>query len=69
MAQQPFHNQIELEEEAEKLAKQAMDKGLIPSFVIHYFPDSWVFYIATIDSDAFTPEEAYLHLKKLLEQS
>lgn len=68
MTQQSFHNQRELEEAAEKFAKQAMSQGLIPSFVIHYFPDSWVFYVETMDSSPFTPEEAYLHLKRMVEE-
>lgn len=66
MVQQSFHDQLGLEEKAAELAKQAMNSGLIPSFVVHYFPDSWVFYIPTIDSDPLTPEEAYLYLQKRL---
>jgi hypothetical protein len=43
--------------------------GLIPSFVVHYFPDTWVFYIPNESkSEALTPEEAYFRLKKLVEQ-
>ncbi len=67
MTQQPFHDQLSLEEKAAQLGRQAMDSGLIPSFVVHYFPDSWVFYIPTMDSQPLTPEEAYLHLKKMLQ--
>ncbi|WP_346294276.1 hypothetical protein [Sphaerothrix gracilis] len=69
MEQQPFHDQLGLEEKAETLAKQAMDQGLIPSFVVHYFPDSWVFYIPDVQSEQLTPEEAYLHLKRMIESS
>ena len=69
MAKQPFHDQLSLEEQAEKLGKQAVSFGLIPSFVVHYFPDTWVFYIPDENqSEALTPEEAYLHLKQLVKQ-
>ncbi|WDD36847.1 hypothetical protein PQG02_33930 (plasmid) [Nostoc sp. UHCC 0926] len=67
MAEQPFHDQLSLEEQAEKLGKQAVSLGLIPSFVVHYFPDTWVFYIPNENqSVALTPEEAYLRLKQLV---
>lgn len=69
MAKQPFHDQLSLEEQAEKLGKQAVSLGLIPSFVVHYFPDTWVFYIPNENkSEALTPEEAYLRLKQLVKQ-
>lgn len=70
MSNHPFKNQVDLEEETEKLGKKAMELGLIPSFVIRYFPDTWEFFIPNEKtSDAFTPEEAYFHLKKLVEHS
>ncbi|MEH2311182.1 hypothetical protein [Nostoc sp.] len=69
MAEQPFHDQLSLEEQAEKLGKQAVSLGLIPSFVVHYFPDTWVFYIPNENqSEALTPEEAYLRLKQQVKQ-
>ncbi|MEH2451151.1 hypothetical protein [Nostoc sp.] len=69
MAEQPFHDQLSLEEQAEKLGKQAISLGIIPSFVVHYFPDTWVFYIPNENqSEALTPEEAYLRLKQLVKQ-
>lgn len=68
MVQQQFQSRLDLEEKAEALAKEAMQQGLIPSFIVHYFPDSWVFYISTVDSSPFTPEEAYLHLKRMLQK-
>ena len=69
MAEQLFHDQLSLEEQAEKLGKQAVSLGLIPSFVVHYFPDTWVFYIPNENqSEALTPEEAYLRLKQLVKQ-
>lgn len=62
-----FHDEITLAEEAENLARKALKKGLIPSFVVRHFPDSWQFYIPNeIDSEPLTPEEAYLKLKKMM---
>jgi hypothetical protein len=58
---------LALEEVTEKLGKKAMELGLISSFVVRYFPDSWEFYIPNgTESNFFTPEAAYLYLKKLL---
>ena len=69
MVEQPFHDQLSLEEQAEKLGKQAVSLGLIPSFVVHYFPDTWVFYIPNeSQSEALTPEEAYFRFKQLVKQ-
>ncbi|MBW4474122.1 MAG: hypothetical protein KME45_27665 [Stenomitos rutilans HA7619-LM2] len=69
MAEPLFNDQLSLEEQAEKLGKQAVQRGLIPSFVVRYFPDTWVFYIPNErESEPLTPEEAYLHLKHLVEQ-
>ncbi|MEH2420743.1 MAG: hypothetical protein V7K48_07290 [Nostoc sp.] len=69
MAEHPFHDQLSLEEQAEKLAKQALTLGLIPSFVVHYFRDTWVFYIPNeSQSEPLTPEEAYFRLKRLTKQ-
>ncbi|BAY44304.1 hypothetical protein SAMD00079811_19000 [Scytonema sp. HK-05] len=69
MSNYEFHDQLSLEAKAEQLGKQAMALGLIPSFVVHYFPDNWIFYIPNDkQSEPLTPEEAYLYLKKLIEQ-
>ena len=69
MPEHPFHDQLSLEEQTEKLGKQAVTLGLIPSFVVHYFPDTWVFYIPNENqSEALTPEEAYLRLQQLVQQ-
>ncbi|WGV26932.1 hypothetical protein [Halotia branconii] len=69
MADRTFHDQLSLEEQTEKLGKKAVALGLIPSFVVHYFPDTWVFYVPNENqSEALTPEEAYFRLKKLVEQ-
>lgn len=62
-----FHDEITLAEQAEGLAKQAMKLGLIPSFTVHHFPDSWQFYIPDFNSELLTPEAAYLHLKQLIQ--
>lgn len=70
MSEPHFHDEISLAEEAEKLAKKAMELKLIPGFVIHFYPDSWQFYLNNEQgTEALTPEEAYFHCKKLLEQS
>lgn len=67
MNQQPFHDEVSLAEAAENLGKQAMAQGLIPSFVVRHFPDSKEFYIPNeTAAPVLTPEEAYLHFKKLL---
>ncbi len=62
----PFHDEITLAEQTEVLGKQAMQLGLIPSFAIHHFPDSWQFYIPDFNSEPLTPEEAYLRLQRLI---
>lgn len=68
MAEPAFNDQLSLEEQAEKFGKQAVQRGLIPSFVVRYFPDTWIFYIPDErQSEPLTPEEAYLRLKQLVE--
>lgn len=70
MTKAQFHDEFTLTETATKLGKQAMDLGLIPSFVVRYFPDSQQFYIPDEkQASPLTPEQAYLRLKKLVEQS
>lgn len=70
MNQPQFHDELTLSETAEKFGKKALELGLIPSFVVRYFPDSSQFYIPNEnESEPLTPEQAYLHLKKLVEQS
>jgi hypothetical protein len=65
-----FHDEYTLSETAEELAKKALKLGLIPSFVVRFFPDSREYYIPNENqSDPLTPEEAYLRLKKLVEES
>ncbi len=69
MNNQPFHDEYTLSETAEDLGKKALKLGLIPSFVVRYFPDSWQFYIPNEnESEPLTPEEAYFHLKTLVKE-
>jgi hypothetical protein len=70
MSEHPFSDQLTLEEKAEALGKKAMELGLIPSFVVHFFPDIWQFYIPNEqESEPLTPEEAYLRLEKLVKSA
>jgi hypothetical protein len=70
MDKHPFHDEFTLSETAVKLGKRAIDLGLIPSFVVRYFSDSQQFYIPDENkAEPYTPEEAYLRLKKLVESS
>jgi hypothetical protein len=70
MSEHSFNDQLSLEERAEEFGKKAMALGLIPSFEIQFFPDSWVFYIPDRQQcEPLTPEEAYLRLKQLVEQA
>ena len=65
-----FHDGLTLAEEAEKLGKIAIKLGLISSLTVHLFPDCWQFSLNNgQESELLTPEEAYLCLKKLVEQS
>ena len=70
MTKYQFHDEFSLSETAVKLGKRAMDLGLIKSFVVHYFADSQQFYIpAENKAEPYTPEQAYMRLKKMVEQS
>lgn len=65
-----FHDAYSLAETTETLGKKALELGLIPSFVVRYFPDSRQYYIPSEqDSEPLTPEQAYMRLKKLVEQA
>ena len=65
-----FRNESTLAETAEDFAKQAVKSGLIESFVVRVFADSWQFYIPNEnESDPLTPEQAYLYLKRLVENN
>lgn len=70
MKRSQFHDEFTLTETAAEYGKKALDLGLIPSFVVRYFADSQQFYIPNEkESEALTPEQAYLRLKKLVEQA
>ncbi len=69
MSTYQFHDEYTLAETAEELGKQALSLGLIPSFLVRYFPDSRQYYIPNEEeSQPLTPEQAYLRFKKLVEQ-
>lgn len=70
MDKPPFHDEASLADTTVEFGKKAMELGLIPSFVVRYFPDSRQFYIPNeSESEPLTPEQAYLRLKRLVEQS
>lgn len=62
-----FTDEITLATQAENLGRMALTLGLIPSFVVRHFPDSWEFYIPDETTHSLSPEEAYLHLKQLVD--
>ncbi|MBR8837748.1 MAG: hypothetical protein DSM106950_28020 [Stigonema ocellatum SAG 48.90 = DSM 106950] len=65
-----FHDESTLTETTEKLGKQALKLGLIPSFVVRHYPDSSQYYIPSEkESEPLTSEEAYLRFKKILAQA
>jgi hypothetical protein len=64
-----FHDELSLSNAAEELGKQALQLGLIPSFVVRHFSDSSQFYIPDEHHEPLTPEQAYMQLKRLVEQS
>ena len=70
MSEYQFHDEYTLAEVTDKLGKKALQLGLIPSFVVRYYPDCRQYYIPNeIESEAFTPEQAYMRLKKLVQQA
>lgn len=70
MSEHQFHDDFTLAEAAVEFGRKAMELGLISGLVVRYFPDSEQFYIPDeTTAEALTPEEAYLRLKKLVEQS
>jgi hypothetical protein len=64
-----FHDELSLSDAAEELGKKALQLGLISSFVVRHFSDSSQFYIPNERQEPLTPEEAYMRLKRLVEQS
>jgi hypothetical protein len=70
MSEYQFHDEYTLAEVTDKLGKKALQLGLILSFVVRYYPDCRQYYIPNEkESEAFTPEEAYMRLKKLVQQA
>jgi hypothetical protein len=69
MSRVPFYDEASLSETAAKLGQKAIRAGLIPSFVVRYYPDSCQFFIPDErQSEPLTPEQAYMRLKRSLEQ-
>lgn len=65
-----FDEEYTLGETANKLGEQALQLGLIPSFVVRHFADSRQYYIPNEnESEPLTTEQAYMRLKKLVEQA
>lgn len=69
LEQTPYHDELSLSDAAALLGKQALQMGLIHSFVVRYFADSSQFYIPDEQHEPLTPEQAYLQLKALVERS
>jgi hypothetical protein len=65
----PYHDELSLSDAAEALGKNALQLGLIHSFVVRHFADSSQFYIPDEHHEPLTPERAYMQLKTLVEQS
>ena len=70
MFEYQFHDEYTLAEVTDKLGKKALELGLIPCFVVRYFADSRQYYIPNeIMSEPLTTEQAYMRLKKIVEQA
>lgn len=65
---QEFHDELSLADRAVDLGEQAMQQGLIPSFVVRHYPDSRQFLIPDDAAEPLTPEQAYLKFKQMLGQ-
>jgi hypothetical protein len=68
MLNYPFYDEMSLAETAEKLGKQAIEQGLLPSFVVRHYPETKQFFIPDVDTTPLTPEQAYMRLKRLIDQ-
>jgi hypothetical protein len=64
-----YHDELSLADAAEVLGKQALQLGLIRSFVVRHFADSSQFYIPDEHQEPLTPEQAYMQIKTLIERS
>jgi hypothetical protein len=67
MSSHQFSNEITLARRAEELGEKALELGLIPSFTVSHYPDSWEFFVPSDSTLSLTPEEAYLQFKKLVD--
>jgi hypothetical protein len=65
----PYHDELSLANAAEELGKQALQLGLIHSFVVRHFADSREFYIPDEHHEKLAPEQAYMQLTQLIERS
>lgn len=65
---QGFHDELSLADTAVALGEQAMQQGIIPSFVVRHYPDSRQFLIPDDTAEPLTPEQAYLKFKQMLGQ-
>lgn len=65
----PYHDELSLSDAAEDLGKQALQLGLIHTFVVRHFADTSQFYIPDEYHEPLTPEQAYLQFQRLIEQS
>jgi hypothetical protein len=64
-----FTDEQGLIDATEALGKQALQQGLIHSYVVRHFADSSQFYIPDEHQEPLTPERAYMRLKALVESS
>ncbi|MEB3830380.1 hypothetical protein [Phormidium sp. CCY1219] len=65
-----YSTRYSLWEAVEDLAETTVSLGVIPGFVVRYFPDGRHFYIPDeIHAEPLSAEQAYFHLKALVEES
>jgi hypothetical protein len=69
MSKPTFHDEQSLADAAEDLGNQALQQGLVHSFVVRHFADSRQFYIPDEHSEPLTPEEAYMQFKAWVKPS
>ena len=65
--QPTFHDELSLSAAAAELGQQALQQGLIHSFVVRHFADSSQFYIPDEHHEPLTPEQAYMRFKSMVE--
>lgn len=64
-----YYDELSLSDAAEALGKEALQLGLIHSFVVRHFADNSQFYIPDEHQEPLTPEQAYMQLKTLIQRS